>query len=129
MKKVCVCVVLVVFGMIAFGQSASALPPFSKEWKGKYLEGNANAKFVEAATTANCNVCHQGTDRKMRNAYGMALSKYLTKAKYQEVKDDEAVAKKYILDGLDKVAAEKNGSGKSYGEMIKAGQLPAGDTK
>lgn len=129
MKKVCVCVVLVVFGMALCGQSASALPPFSKEWKGKYLEGNSNAKFVESATTANCNVCHVGTDRKMRNAYGMALSKYLTKAKYQEVKDDEAVAKKYILDGLDKVAAEKNGSGKSYGEMIKAGQLPGGDSK
>jgi len=126
MKKVCVCLVLFVFGMIVCAQSASALPPFSKEWKGKYLEGNGNAKFVEAATTANCNVCHVGTDRKMRNAYGMAVSKYLTKAKFQEIKDDETVAKKYILDGLDKAAAEKNGSGKSFGEMIKAGEMPGG---
>jgi len=126
MKKVCVCFVLCLFGIISV-QCASALPPFSKEWKGKYVEGNGNAKFVEAATTANCNVCHVGTDRKMRNAYGMAVSKYLTKAKFQEIKDDVEVSKKYILDGLDKAAAEKNDSGKTYGELIKAGQMPGGE--
>jgi len=126
MKKVCVCFVLCLFGIVSL-QSASALPPFSKEWKGKYVEGNGNAKFVEAATTANCNVCHVGTDRKMRNAYGMAVSKYLTKAKFQEIKDDVDVSKKYILEGLDKAAAEKNGSGKTYGELIKAGQMPGGE--
>jgi len=125
MKK-CVCVVLGLFAIALVVESASALPPFNKEWTGKYVEGNGNAKFIEAVGTAKCNVCHVGTSKKDRNEYGMAVSKFLTKAKYNEIKDDEAVAKKYILDGLEKAAAVKNGSGKTYGELIKAGQLPGG---
>ena len=125
MKK-CACIVLGLF-VIALGvESASALPPFNKEWTGKYVEGNGNAKFIEAVGTAKCNVCHVGTSKKDRNEYGMAVSKFLTKTKYNEIKDDEAIAKKYILDGLEKAAGEKNGSGKSYGELIKLGQLPGG---
>ena len=125
MKKVA-CFVLGVFAVALAVQSASALPPFNKEWTGKYVEGNGNPKFVEAVGTAKCNVCHVGTSKKDRNDYGMAVSKFLTKAKYNEIKDDEAAAKKYILEGLEKAAAEKNGGGKSYGEMIKSGELPGG---
>jgi len=62
----------------------------------------------------------------MKNEYGKAVGKYLTKAKYNEIKEDEAVAKKYILEGLQKAEGEKNGGGKSYGELIKAGKLPGG---
>jgi hypothetical protein len=126
MKKVCVCIVLSLVAIVWTASSATALPPFNKEWTGKYVEGNGNAKFVEAVGTAKCNVCHVGTSKKDRNEYGMAVSKFLTKAKYNEIKDDEAVAKKYILEGLDKAAAEKSGAGKSYGELIKSGELPGG---
>jgi hypothetical protein len=125
MKKV-VCIVLSLLAVALAVQSASALPPFNKEWTGMYVEGNGNPKFVEAVGTAKCNVCHMGTSKKDRNDYGMAVSKFLTKAKYNEIKDDEAAAKKYILEGLEKAAAEKNGGGKSYGEMIKSGELPGG---
>jgi len=126
MKKVwmCLLVMLVVAGL--FVPSASALPPFNKEWMAKYKDGSKNAKFVEAVETAKCNVCHQGESKKMRNDYGKAVGKYLTKAKYNEIKDDEAAAKKYILEGLQKAEGEKNGGGKSYGEMMKAGSLPGG---
>src|SRR5215208_1756722 len=124
MKKV-VCIVLGLFAIALSVESASALPPFNREWTGKYIEGNGNAKFVEAVGTAKCNVCHMGTSKKDRNEYGMAVSKYLTKAKYNEIKDDEAVAKKYILDGLEKAAAEKNAAGKSFGDLIKSGELPS----
>lgn len=125
MKKVCVSLVL---GLITVGftlSSASALPPFNKEWMAKYKDGNTNAKFVEAVDTAKCNVCHEGTSKKMKNEYGKVVGKYLTKAKYNEIKDDEAAAKKYILEGFAKAEAEKNGTGKSYGEMLKSGELPA----
>ena len=126
MKKVwmCLLIVLVVAGL--FVPNASALPPFNKEWMAKYKDGSKNAKFVEAVETAKCNVCHQGESKKMRNEYGKAVGKYLTKAKYNEIKDDEAAAKKYILEGLQKAEGEKNGGGKSYGEMMKAGSLPGG---
>lgn len=126
MKKVCVSFVLCLGAVVWTASSATALPPFNKEWTGKYVEGNGNAKFVEAVGTAKCNVCHMGTSKKDRNEYGMAVSKFLTKARYNEIKDDEAAAKKYILEGLDKAAVEKNHAGKSFGEVIKAGELPGG---
>jgi hypothetical protein len=126
MKKVCACLVIVVVAGAVSVQSASALPPFNKEWMAKYKDGNSNSKFVEAVETAKCNVCHEGMSKKMKNEYGKTVGKYLTKAKYNEIKEDEAAAKKYILEGLQKAEGEKNGSGKTYGEMLKTGILPAG---
>ena len=126
MKKVCVCLILGLIALSVSLESASALPPFNKEWLAKYKEGNSNASFVEAVDTAKCNVCHEGTSKKMHNAYGKVVQKYLTKAKYNEIKEDEAAAKKYIIEGLQKAEGEKGGAGKSYGEVIKAGKLPSG---
>lgn len=122
MKKVCVCFVLLVLAIVWSIPSASALPPFNKEWVAKYNPGEKNAKYVEA----KCNVCHAGESKKMKNDYGKAVGKYLTKAKYNEIKEDEAAAKKYIIEGLQKAEADKNAAGKSYGDLIKAGQLPGG---
>jgi hypothetical protein len=124
MKKVCMCLVLGLMTIAWTVQTASALPPFNKEWTAKYVEGNSNAKFVEAVGTAKCNVCHEGTSKKMHNAYGKAVQKYLTKAKYNEIKEDEAAGKKYILEGLQKAEAEKASNGKTYGELLKGGTLP-----
>ena len=120
MKKVCVCLVLALIGLGFSFQSASALPPFNKEWVGKY-----NTPEKAAYTEAKCNVCHAGESKKMKNEYGKVVGKFLTKAKYNEIKEDEAAAKKYIAEGLAKAEAEKAASGKSYGEMLKAGELPA----
>src|SRR2546430_17681739 len=103
MKKVCACLVLLVAGLGWRMQSASALPPFNKEWVAKYNSGDKNAAFSEA----KCNVCHAGESKKMKNEYGKAVGKYLSKAKYNEVKEDEAKAKQYILEGLQKAEGEK----------------------
>src|SRR3982751_2987025 len=116
MKKVCVCLVLSLIGGAFTMQSASALPPFNKEWVAKY---NAGEKYA-AYTEAKCNVCHAGESKKMKNEYGKAVGKYLTKAKYNEIKEDENAAKKYIQEGLQKAEGEKNAAGKSYGDLIKA---------
>lgn len=124
MKKVCVTVVLGLVAVAFTMQPALALPPFNVEWRAKYLEGNTNPKFVEAVGTAKCNVCHMGTSKKDHNVYGKAVKKYLTKAKYTEIKEDPEAAKKYILDGLTKSEAEKSAAGKTYGEMLKAGETP-----
>jgi len=124
MKKVCVSLLLGLIAVAWSVNSASALPPFNKEWTAKYVEGNGNAKFVEAVGTAKCNVCHMGASKKDKNAYGKAVGKYLTKAKYNEIKEDEAAGRKYILDGLQKAEGEKSAGGKTYGELLKAGQLP-----
>ena len=126
MKKVCVTVVLGLMAVAFCVQSASALPPFQKEWKAKYTDGNSNAAFVAAVETAKCNVCHTGTSKKDHNEYGKVVKKFLTKAKYNEIKEDAEAAKKYILESLTKAEAEKGASGKTYGEMLKAGELPGG---
>lgn len=126
MKTVCVSIVLGLAAIAVCASSASALPPFNKEWTSKYVEGNGNVKFVEAVGTAKCNVCHEGTSKKDHNTYGKVVKKYLTKAKYNAIKEDEAAARKYILEGLQKAEGEKNGGGKSFGEEIKAGHLPGG---
>jgi hypothetical protein len=122
MKKVCVCIVICLIGVAWSMQSASALPPFNKEWVAKYNEGDKNATFKEA----KCNICHAGESKKMKNEYGKAVGKYLTKAKYNQIKEDETAAKKYILEGLQKAEGDKGPGGKSYGELLKAGKLPGG---
>lgn len=120
MKKVCVCLVLALIAIGFSMQSASALPPFNKEWVAKYNADGKNAAFNDA----KCNVCHAGESKKMKNEYGKATGKYLSKAKYNEIKEDAAAAQKYIIEGLQKVEADKNAGGTPYGDLLKAGKLP-----
>jgi len=126
LKKVCACAVLTAIVAAFSLPTASALPPINIGWKAKYVEGNSNAKFVESAKTANCLVCH-GEEKKIRNDYGKAVGKYLTKAKITDLKNggDNDALKKYIEEGLGKAEAEKSKGGKTYGELIKAGHLPS----
>ena len=126
MKKVCLTLVLSIFAVAWYANSAAALPAFNKEFQGKYVEGNSNAKFVEAVGSAKCNVCHDAASKskKDKNAYGKAVGKYLMKADYDKVKADAEGAKKYIIEGLEKAEAEKSAGGKTYGELLKAGELP-----
>jgi hypothetical protein len=125
MKKVCVTVVFCLLAVAFCMQTATALPPFQKEWKAKYTpEGSSNTKLVQAAETAKCNVCHMGTSKKDHNPYGQAVKKYLSKAKYNEIKEDADAAKKYIDEGLTKAEGEKNAAGKTYGDVLKAGGIP-----
>jgi hypothetical protein len=106
---------------LAFGvHSASAIPPFSAAFVKKYVDGNDNAAFVEAAKTAKCNVCHVGKDKKEKNAYGKALDELLDKK--ADAKDEEK-----INAALDTVAGQKpEGAEKTYGDLIKEGLLPGG---
>ncbi len=127
MKKVCMMFVLGCVAVALCVSQASALPPFNKEWTAKYVEGNGNAAFVEAVGTAKCNVCHFGKSKKDKNEYGKAVGKYLTKKDYEAVKADADAAKKYVQEGLAKAEAEKSASGKSFGEMLKGGELPSAE--
>ena len=107
---------------------ASAYGEFKKEFVKKYIHEDSSAAndaaLAAAAKKANCNVCHKGKDRKNRNAYGDALNKYITK------KDRKKPEK--IQGALDKVEADPSDPGKpgspSFGQLIKEGKLPAGDT-
>ncbi|HUE71691.1 MAG TPA: hypothetical protein VMP01_12465 [Pirellulaceae bacterium] len=128
MKKIVVTFCLAAFAAAVLVSPALALPPFSKEWTGKYVEGNKNETFVKAVGEAKCNVCHDAASKskKDKNEYGKAVGKFLTKAEFDKVKADMEAAKKLIQEGLAKAEAEKTASGKTYGDLLKAGSLPSG---
>jgi|SRR5579862_953843 len=99
-------------------RQAEARPWYPAWWVEAYPEV---AKKQEVAAKVKCNVCHYGSSKKNRNAYGKALQKAF---------DDKAVprktGKKDFLAGLKKVEEEKSAvEGKTFGDLLKAGDLPA----
>ena len=106
----------------ASSRPAFAIKEFFDEFKAVYVKpdsGDANEKaFVAEVETAKCNVCHAGSSKKERNAYGNALADLLDK---KEDKKDTAK----IRGALEKVAAMPSGDGKpTFGELMKQGKLP-----
>lgn len=106
----------------ASSRPAFAIKEFFDEFKAVYVKpdsGDANEKALAAEVeTAKCNVCHAGSNKKERNAYGNALADLLDK---KEDKKDTAK----IRGSLEKVAAMPSGDGKpTFGELIKQGKLP-----
>ncbi len=108
--------------------TAFAIPPFDAAFKKMYVkEGDPlEAKVKEV----KCNVCHVGKEKKDRNEYGKAVSKYLKKAdftgdakKYEKPTDPEA--QKAMEEGLKKAGEEKSAGGKTFDEILKSGELPS----
>jgi CRISPR/Cas system CSM-associated protein Csm2 small subunit len=100
---------------------AFAIKQFFDEFKELYVNaegGDAEKALAEAVETAKCNVCHFGKSKKNRNAYGEALDEFLDK------KDDKDNKEK-IREVLEKVAAMEGPDGKTFGDRMKAGMLPA----
>ena len=127
MKKLCV---LLLFGMAAYlvhTQTVSAVPAFGKRFAAKYAGKGAPAEFKAAVKKAKCNVCHvKGKPKKVRNEYGVALSKLLKKKDFTsaKVKADVEGTKKAMNAAFDKVGKTKNEAGKAWAEVFKAGSLP-----
>ena len=102
-------------------ESASGMITFRNTFLQTYV-GDAKtpeqAKLAKSVATAKCNVCHDAASKskKDHNPYGMSLKKLGLK-KTEKNKDK-------IAEFLKKAEGEKNGSGKTYGELIKAGELP-----
>ena len=123
MKKLGVILVCAVGAIVCSSQSAFAIKPFQDAFLKKYVEGNENKEFVEAATAAKCGVCHVGAKKTDRNAYGMALSELLDKK-------EDAKNEAKINEALDTVAGMKAAdSEKTFGDLIKEGKLPGGEPK
>ena len=117
---------------------ASALPPLPTYVGEHYQASPEYAKFAATfqAQKAKCNTCHQpGADKKAKghglNDFGEATHKHLKDkeflAAHKEAKDNAekaALAKKLVAEALAAAEGEKNAAGKTYGELIKAGELP-----
>jgi hypothetical protein len=126
MKKVSL--LLVCSLLVLSAGTAWAIPPFNDAFKKAYVKDGT--PLAEKVAEVKCNVCHMGKEKKDKNEYGKAVGKFLKKAdftgdakKYENVKDDDA--QKALADGLKSAEAEKGAGGKTFGELIKAGELPS----
>ncbi|MFO0918417.1 MAG: hypothetical protein U0872_08890 [Planctomycetaceae bacterium] len=92
--------------------SVEARPGYSEVFQSTYskeLSGNEHA--------TKCTVCHYGPVKRSRNDYGSAVTKAL---KTRNVRDPAAI-RQALHEAAKKPSATE---GKSFGDLIKAGQLP-----
>ncbi len=98
---------------------------FRNEFVARYVKKDSkepkDQAFAQLVEEAKCNVCHVGTDRKQRNAYGAALDRLLdrkTDAKNKE-KTQAALAE------VESVKVDpQDPKSPTFGDRIKAGELP-----
>lgn len=130
MKNFCLLVLcgVTVGTLLAHVETARAVDPFKKEFEAKYVKENPatpeEMAFAAAVKKAKCNVCHVGTKKKDRNAYGDALDALLDRK--ADLKN-----KPKIQEALDKVAEMKSDANDpaspTFGDLIKQGKLPGGE--
>ena len=107
-------------------REAFAFKEFSEEFKAVYVKPDsadpAEKALAAEVEAAKCNVCHMGSSKKERNAYGKALAERLDK---EDKKNVEKIKK-----ALEEVAALKsdpdNAGSPTFGALIKEGKLPGG---
>ncbi len=111
MRKLVSCVVIVaVAGLMLLSQPAQARMEYFNAFKGKY--SNLSKENLDK----KCGICH-GANKKMRSDYANAVEKALGA---KMVKDMEKINK-----ALDEAAKGDAGDGKTYGDLLKDGKLPA----
>ena len=111
-------------------REAVAFKEFSEEFKAVYVKPDstdpAEKALVAEVEAAKCNVCHMGSSKKERNAYGKALAERLDK---KEDKEDTAKIRK----ALEEVASLPSDPAKpgspTFGALLKDGKLPGGAAK
>jgi len=131
---------LFVFGTALWVLTASALPPLPKYIEEEYAASPAHAKYLAMYKTLEgehkCDSCHKpGVDKKTKghalNDYGQAVAKNFKHRDFNKADklgkdnpEEAAKAKKLLAEALEKADAEKNADGKTFGDLIRAGQLP-----
>lgn len=135
MKK-CLIMVLMSAFLVASTTPAFAIKQLSDQFKAKYVTDKATSGFKAAIDEAKCNVCHQGTNKKMRNAYGKALHEVIEKDKFpiadlKKAKTPEELAKfaDRLNDLFKKIEDQKSSDAekRTFAERMKADLSPGGD--
>ncbi|HCP10937.1 MAG TPA: hypothetical protein DIT89_01265 [Planctomycetaceae bacterium] len=99
---------------VSNGSQAVARPKYKDVMSANYAE---LAKKHGTDGKLTCAVCHPDKDKKIRNNYGAEFGKALTK------KNESDEAK--IKEALTKAEAGKSATeGKTFGDLIKANELP-----
>ncbi|WP_417851177.1 hypothetical protein [Thalassoglobus sp.] len=96
-----------------------AAAPQQAEARPQYLKGFIAKYDIAEAKEKKCGVCHGegGKNKKMVSDYGKALGKALGKKNVKSADD--------IASGLDEAAKADAGDGKTFGDVLKSGKLPA----
>ncbi len=128
---------LAVFVVSSLCTTALALPPLPPYVAEHYKSNTEYSKFAAtfAGLKMKCDTCHKpGADKKAKghglNDFGMAVhdnfkhKDFLAANKAKDDPAEAAKAKKLVAEALVAAEALKNASGQTYGELIKAGQLP-----
>jgi hypothetical protein len=122
------CGVLAGLLILLLSAPALAVKPFNDGFIREYVK--RDTPFAAKVEAAKCNLCHiDGKPKKMRNEFGMAVSKFLKKDNVgpgKPIDPTTEAGQKAIAAGLAKALEEKRADGKSFGDVIKAGELPAG---
>ncbi len=130
MRRTTLCLALAMvlgFGFLGRGApEARAVNTFRVEFIAKYVKADSeDAKdkaFAAAVEKAKCGICHEGKNKKNRNAYGKALDELLDP-------ENDADSKEKIQAALKKVESKrpdpKDEKSPTFGDLIKAGKLPA----
>jgi hypothetical protein len=121
-------VALAVLAATVVGGSARpafALLQFYKVFDEVYLAKNENKEYVELVRSkeAQCLVCHQGRNRKNRNAYGAQLDELLDKRK--DIRDIPKIKEALAKVGEMHSDPEDEKS-PTFDELIQQGELPGG---
>lgn len=105
-------------------RDSQARPPYPAMFMDEYM---ATPGVVAAAKGAKCNVCHDAASKtkKDRNEYGKALNKHLTAGDFNALKGAKPVLAGKVSAALKSAEQEKNSTGEKFGDIIKAGKLPA----
>ena len=106
----CAGLLLAAAGVVA-PRTADARPQYCNAFIGHYTN-------VKAAAQTKCGICHVGNDKKMRNNYGMAFGEGLPG---KNCKDEAAIKESLVKAESAKSAVD----GKTFGDLLKAGELPA----
>jgi hypothetical protein len=133
MKKILILALIASISLGGFAPSAlMAQKAYNDEWKAVYHKDSKDEAFKKLVDEAKCNICHiQGANKKERNPYGAEASKVFKTMKInkESPKKDPEGFKKDIAKAFKELEALKNKEGKTYGELIKAGKLPGGNTE
>ena len=126
MKKFVVTLLVGAFALTVCLGSAQARPAYPPIIKDYYKDNKAIVE--KAGATDKCNLCHDAASKmkKDHNEYGKAVKKHMPKDEFDKLKDPtmkDALVKK-LGEALKATEAEKHSSGKTFGEVIKAGKLP-----
>ena len=112
MKRFNVMLLVGVFAWTGCLGSVQARPKYPPLFIDYYKD---NAGLGAAAKEAKCNVCHDPKDKKVRNEYGKAVNKNLTKTDFDMLKDNADGLKKKVGEALKAAEADKHSSGKTFG--------------